>query len=322
MRARVLVAGDVNIDIVLSGLANLPRSEQDIVADRLDILIGGQAATTARALARLGLQVSIAGRVGQDDYGSRALRELRADGVDVSGITVDPALQTGMTVVLSAGTERAFATYMGSISALRRSDIGHERLANADHLHVSSFYLQSFLRPETPQLFDEAHQLGLTVSVDPGWDSSGEWRNDLLAILGRIDVFLPNELEAMTITSTRTVEEALDILAESSQTVVIKRGELGAIARSGAKVAACPSLPVRVVDVTSAGDVFNAGFLYAYLAGWDIQRALELANACGALATTRVGSLGVVSGVDEVQAFLRAHGREVTLPIIPKGVQS
>jgi sugar/nucleoside kinase (ribokinase family) len=126
----------------------------------------------------------------------------------------------------------------------------------------------------------------------------------------------------MTITSTRTVEEALDILAESSQTVAIKRGARGAIARSGAKVAACPSLPVRVVDVTSAGDVFNAGFLYAYLAGWDMQRALELANACGALATTRVGSLGVIAGVDEVQALLRAHGREVTLPNIPKGVQS
>jgi sugar/nucleoside kinase (ribokinase family) len=77
-----------------------------------------------------------------------------------------------------------------------------------------------------------------------------------------------------------------------------------------------------VVDVTSAGDVFNAGFLYGYLAGWDMQRALELANACGAIATTRVGSLGVVSGVDEVQAFLRAHGREVTLPIVPKGAQS
>jgi sugar/nucleoside kinase (ribokinase family) len=318
MRARVLVAGDVNIDIILSGLANLPRPEQDTVADRLDILIGGQAATTARALARLGLQVSIASRVGQDDYGARALRELRADGVDVSGILVDPNLQTGTTVVLAAGSERGFATYMGSIPALRRSDIDHERLANADHLHVSSFYLQSFLRPEMQQLFDEAHQLGLTVSVDPGWDSSGEWGKDVLAILGCIDVFLPNELEAMTITSTRTVEEALDLLAETTQTVVIKRGSQGAIARSGATVTACPSFPVQVVDVTSAGDVFNAGFLCAYLADWDLQRALELANACGALATTRVGSLGIMTGIGEVEAFLNAHGRAVTIPTAPR----
>ena len=318
MTRRVLVAGDVNIDIVLSGLSHLPRPEQDVEAKGLDILIGGQGATTARALARLGLHVSIAGRVGQDDYGSRALRELRADGVDVSGIAVDPTLRTGTTVVLSAGTERAFATYLGSISALRRSDIGYEKLENADHLHLSSFYLHALLRPGLPELFDEAHQLGLTISVDPGWDSSNEWRSDIFAILKRIDVFLPNELEAMTITATRTVEEALAVLANATQTVVIKRGGQGAIARNGAMVAACPSFPVQVVDVTSAGDVFNAGFLYGYLAGWDMQRALELANACGALATTRVGSLGVMSGVGEVEAFLNAHGRTVTSPTTPR----
>jgi sugar/nucleoside kinase (ribokinase family) len=318
MTGRVLVAGDVNIDIVLSGLSHLPRAEQDVVAEGLDILIGGQGATTARALARLGLHVSIAGRVGQDDYGRRALVELRADGVDVTGIAVDPALQTGTTVILSAGTERAFATYMGSISALRRSDIGHEKLENADHLHLSSFYLQTMLRPGLPQLFDEAHQLGLTISVDPGWDSSNEWRSDIFDILKRIDVFLPNELEAMTITATGTVEEALAVLANSTQTVVIKRGDQGAIARNGTMVTNCPSFPVHVVDVTSAGDVFNAGFLYAYLAGWDTQRALEFANACGALATTRVGSLGVVSGVGEVEAFLNAHGRTATIPPIPR----
>lgn len=318
MSARVLVAGDINADIVLSGLAHLPRPEQDIVADRLDILTGGQAATIARSLARLGLQVGICGRVGQDDYGDRALRELRADGVDVSGIIVDPTLQTGITVVLSAGTERGFATYMGSIPALRRSDVDHESLANADHLHVSSFYLQSSLRPELPQLLDEAHQLGLTVSLDPGWDSSGEWRNDIFDVLSRTDVFLPNELEATTITSTQTVQQALDVLALTTETVVVKRGAQGAIARSGSLVVTCPPFPVDVADVTSAGDVFNAGFLYAYLAGWDLHRGLELANACGALATTRVGSLGVIKGVDEVQAFLREHGRDVGLPTITK----
>ncbi len=72
-------------------------------------------------------------------------------------------------------------------------------------------------------------------------------------------------------------------------------------------VAVCPATPVQVVDVTSAGDVFNGGFLYGYLAGWDLQRALTFANACGALATTRVGSLGLLSDAGEVEAFLNTH---------------
>ncbi len=313
MSRRVLVAGEVNIDIILSGLAHLPVSEQDVVAQRLDILIGGQGATTARALARLGLRVSMASRVGQDDSGFRALRELQADGVDVTAIVVDPTLQTGTGVVLSTGTERAFATYMGSISALRRSDITHQTLENVDHLHLSSFYLHTTLRPDLPELFDEAHQLGLKLSVDPGWDAANEWPDDIFETLKRIDVFLPNEIEAMTITATPTVEEALAVLASTTETVVIKRGAQGALARSGAMVAVCPAIPVEVVDVTSAGDVFNAGFLYGYLAGWDLQRSLDFANACGALATTRVGSLGIPSGASEVEAFLNAHQRTATI---------
>jgi sugar/nucleoside kinase (ribokinase family) len=313
MRGRVLVAGEANIDIILSGLAHLPRSEQDVVAQRLDLLIGGQAATTARGLARLGLSVSLASRVGADDYGYRALRELQADGVDVTDVAVDPALQTGAGIVLSTGQERAMATYMGSISALRRSDITRQRLENVDLLHLSSFYLQTTLRPALPELLDEAHRLGVKLSVDPGWDSSNEWGDDLFETLKRIDVFLPNELEALTITGARTVKEALATLASTTETVVIKRGAQGAVARSGATVAVCPALPVEVLDVTSAGDVFNAGFLYGYLAGWALQRALDFANACGALATTRIGSLGLMSDAAEVEAFISAHPRPATV---------
>jgi sugar/nucleoside kinase (ribokinase family) len=309
MRGQVLVAGEANIDIIVSGLAHLPRSEQDVVAQRLDLLIGGQAATTARGLARLGLSVSLASRVGADDYGYRVLRELRADGVDVTDVVVDPALQTGAGIVLSTGPERAMATYTGSISALRRSDITRQRLENVDLLHLSSFYLQTTLRPALPQMWDEAHRLGVKLSVDPGWDSANEWRDDIFETLRRINVFLPNELEALTITAAPTVEEALAALAGMTETVVIKRGAQGALARSGATVAVCPAFPVEVVDVTSAGDVFNAGFLYGYLAGWELQPALDFANACGALATTRVGSLGLMSDAAEVEAFISAHPR-------------
>jgi sugar/nucleoside kinase (ribokinase family) len=62
---------------------------------------------------------------------------------------------------------------------------------------------------------------------------------------------------------------------------------------------------VQVVDVTSAGDVFNAGFLYGFLAGWDLERTARFANACGAIAVSQVGSAGIVSGVAEVEEFLR-----------------
>ena len=138
MRRRVVTVGDANPDIIFTGLTHMPVAEQDTLATGLEIVLGGQTATISRALARLGLEVTFVTRVGDDYYGRWAAEQLHADGVKTSGIKVDPGLRTGATVVLSTGTERAFVTYMGSITEIRRSDITPEILAGADHLHIGS----------------------------------------------------------------------------------------------------------------------------------------------------------------------------------------
>jgi sugar/nucleoside kinase (ribokinase family) len=242
-----------------------------------------------------------------------AIQELSAAGVDVSGLVVDPSLKTGVTVVLSTGAERAFATYLGSISEVRRSDVKSELLAWADHLHVGSYYLQRAMRPDMLDLFQEAKRRGLTISTDPGWDSSKRWEKDLLAALRYVDIFLPNEVEAMTIAETDSPEKALEILAGYADTVVIKMGSTGCLARNSTASLYCPAFRVPVVDVTSAGDIFNAGFLHGFLNNWNLAETVQFANACGALAVSGAGSAGIMSGVAEVEAFLAARGSpEVT----------
>jgi len=308
MKNRVLTVGEVNIDIILSGLTRIPLAEQEALARGLDIVVGGQTGTIARALARLGLEVAFVGRVGDDDYGRRAVQALAGAGVDVSGLVVDPALRTGATVVLSTGAERAFATFMGSISEVRRSDVTPGHLARADHLHLGSYYLQRALRPEVLDLFREAKRCGLTTSTDPGWDTFDKWGQDILDVLRYADVFLPNQVEAMTIAQAATPEDALDRLANYAATVVVKMGGAGCLVARGAERLHCPAFQVPVVDVTSAGDVFNAGFLYGFLSGWSLGDSARFANACGALAVSCVGSSGIMSSLEEVRAFLHARG--------------
>ena len=91
----VLAVGDVDIDIVFTGLTNLPRAEQDTLADSLETTVGGQTGTIARALARLGLAVTFVGRVGDDDYGRRCRDELARAGVSVDDLMVDSAAAHG-----------------------------------------------------------------------------------------------------------------------------------------------------------------------------------------------------------------------------------
>lgn len=304
MAKRVVTVGDANPDIIFAGLTNMPCAEQDTLAASLEIVLGGQTATIARALARLGFHVTFVGRVGDDDYGHWAAEALRADGVDISGLVIDPALRTGATVVLSTGAERAFVTYIGSIAEVRRSDVTEAILAGADHLHVGSYFLQRRLHPDMLDLFREAKRRGLTTSADPGWDNFMDWDRGIADVLPYVDVFLPNQVEAQRITRADSSEAALEILARRGNIVVIKMGAEGCLVRRGDETVRMPAFRVPVVDVTSAGDVFNAGFLYGFLAGWPLERTARFACACGALAVSRVGSAGIMAGVEEVEAFL------------------
>jgi sugar/nucleoside kinase (ribokinase family) len=304
---RVLVVGDADMDILLTGLPGMPVPEQEVLAQQLTAVVGGQAATLARALARLSLQVTLVGKVGDDDHGRRVLSQLAADGVDVSAMLVDPSVPTGVTVVLSTGTERAYATYLGTTASLCAEEVPGWLLAGADHLHVGSFYLQPALRPGLKGLFRAARAAGLTTSLDPGWDPLDEWLPDILDVLDQVDVFIPNLVEALAISRAATPLEAMSRLGKHARRVVVKTGAQGCLVWQQGRSMTVPGFVVPVKDVTSAGDVFNAGFLYGFLCGWDAGEAARFANACGAMAVGRVGSDGVVPGVEQVREFLANH---------------
>jgi sugar/nucleoside kinase (ribokinase family) len=304
MRRRVVTVGDANPDIIFTGLTNIPCAEQDTLATGLEVVLGGQTATISRALARLGLVVTFVSRVGDDAYGRWAVQQLQADGVNTTGMVIDAATRTGATVVLSTGTERAFVTYMGTITEIRRSDITPEILADADHLHVGSYFLQRRLHPDMLDLMQEAKRLGLTTSIDPGWDNFLEWDAGIHKILPLVDVFLPNLVEARNITGAGSAEGALESLSGFGNIVVIKMGAEGCLVRHRDIQLQVPAFEVQVVDVTSAGDVFNAGFLYGFLSSWDVAETARFANACGALAVSRVGSAGIVTNTRQVEEFI------------------
>jgi len=303
---RVLAVGDVNMDIIFTGLTSIPLAEQDTLAQNLEITVAGQTGTIARAMARLGLEVTFVGRVGDDDTGRQCAHALTKAGVRVDGLVFDPTARTGTTVVLSTGRERAFATYLGSIRMVRRSDVTSDLLARADHLHVGSYYLLTTLIPDMLELFREARRRGLTTSTDPGWDLFLAWDQGIMDVLRYVDVFLPNEVESMQITRATAPAAALDLLGERARIVVIKMGGDGCLVRNGTQTIRCPAFPAPVVDVTSAGDIFNAGFLFGFLHGWGLIEAARFANACGAISVSRAGNTGMPT-VEEVEAFLAAQ---------------
>ena len=298
----ILSVGDVNVEITLTNLASMPKLGREILAENAYRTLGGSTVNTAVGCARMGLASAFVGKVGRDGDGDYLTEKLRDLGVDPSHMLRDDSAPTGITVSLATAGDRAMVTCLGAIGTLTAGEITDELLQKARHLHVAGYFLQNALRPELPDLFDRAHALGLTVSLDTGWDDSGRWEG-VEALLPKTDLFFPNESEAAAITGEADIHAAAEKLARKVRTAVVKHGPHGGILRKGDKVWELPAYPGKPVDTTGAGDAFNAGFLGAFLRGLDPETCLRWGLASGSISVTRPGSAASCPTLDEVRGL-------------------
>jgi sugar/nucleoside kinase (ribokinase family) len=289
----ILVAGEINPDLILSGNVVPEFGQVEKIVDKATLAIGSSSAIFACGAARLGLKVAFIGVCGEDVFGRFMLDEMQKRNVNVSSVIVRADGQTGLSVILSqpfdyAQGDRAILTHLGLIPTLQASDISDALLRQARHLHVASYFLQTDLQPDLSSLFRRAHSIGLTTSLDTNYDPSEKWTGfgELLSVT---DIFLPNKTEALSITQSNDVESAAKQLANKSKLIAIKLGVGGALACQVNLITRSDSIPVNVADTVGAGDSFDAGFMYAYLNHWELQKSLRLACVCGALSTQRAG---------------------------------
>jgi sugar/nucleoside kinase (ribokinase family) len=287
----LLVVGDCNPDLLLLGSDVVPEfGQREKLVEAAQLVVGGSAAIAACGAARLGLDTAFIGAVGRDLLGTFMLDGLADRGVDVSGCGADPGRPTGVTVALVRGDDRAILTAPGAIPALTASAVDRDLLRASRHLHVASFHLLDGLRPGLEALIAEAHEAGLSVSLDPQGDPGGGDTALLARLAEQVDVLFVNERE----------DAALD--SAGCPLVVVKRGARGASARTPEATIEAAAPVVEAVDATGAGDSFDAGFRAARLAGEGLGPALALACACGALSTRALGGTAAQATMAEARA--------------------
>jgi Sugar kinases, ribokinase family len=303
---RILVIGEINVDLVFKNCQALPSPGREVLAEDFIMAPGSSSMICAMGLARLGNPVAFHGKLGADSWGGYCLDALHAAGIDIASVRPDAALRTGATVSLSTPQDRALVTFPGAIDALRADEVSDALLAGADHLHVSSYYLQRALRPDCRQLFARARGAGLTTSLDPGFDPQQAWAPDLLDTLTEVDLFLPNELELAAITGSDEVLAGLRALDNGHTQTVVKRGQLGCASLELGHLLQVPAFAVDPIDSTGAGDSFDAGFLHAWLRGLPLFDCLRWGSACGSLSTRSIGGTAGQASAPEVQTLLAA----------------
>ena len=300
----LLVAGELNPDLILSDPNLEPRfGQHEILVESVDLTIGSSSAIFACGAARLGLRVGFVGVCGDDLFGRFMLDAMRARGVDVAQIRLGPDERTGISVILNRGHDRAILTFLGAMGALRTEAITADLLRAARHLHVSSYFLQTGLQPGLQDLFARAQGMGLTTSLDTNWDPANAWRG-VSDVLGHTTVFLPNAAEACAIAGTADAGAAASLLAGRAGIVAVKLGTEGAVGVQGGRIIRVPAIPLQPIDTVGAGDSFNAGFVYAFLQGWDLEKCLRLGVVCGGLSTQAAGGTVGQPTLEQAQAFM------------------
>jgi sugar/nucleoside kinase (ribokinase family) len=227
-----------------------------------------------------------------------------------------------MTVALSRGGDRAILTALGAVASLTVADVPAGLLAEARHVHASSwFLLQDSLGPGLAHLFAAAQAEGATTSLDTNWDPAERWTGEhLVTAIAQVDLLLPNEAEALRLSSTLSLDEAAGKLTAAGTRLVVKLGERGALCVDGPGAdgpgADGPARyqvslpPVVPADTTGAGDCFNAGLIAGLLDGMDLPRAAALGCAVGALSTAAPG--GTAAAPDRPAAVRLASAASIT----------
>ena len=299
MMKKCAVIGSINTDMV-ARTPRFPAPGESIIGSVFRTEFGGKGANQAIALARLGAEVCMAGKVGDDLFGKKYLEHLIEEKVNVDCVAVETGETTGVADIWVADSgENSIISIPGANAKcdLDWLNAALERLSDCD-----IFLLQLEIPHETVgAALKKLREMGKTVILDPApaVPLPAEW-------LACADYITPNETELEILTGdlpkNATAEARIRrLVGESNRMVIHKRGAEGAFIGTKDGVLPVLGFKVKAVDTTAAGDTFNAGLAAGLAMGKPIEECVRLANAAGALAVTALGAQGCMPTLEMIR---------------------
>ena len=312
--SRITVVGSINIDLV-TRVAHLPREGETISGLSLTAIPGGKGANQAVCAARLGGDVQMIGRLGDDVFAEQLRAGLEAAGVDTHGLRSVAGTSGSAIIMVSDRGENSIVVVPGANAEMR---------PEALDLHIAQLRDASILltQMETPlataeRLGELAEELGVPFMLDPA-----PAQHVSPELLRKVIWLTPNESETCTLLRTlggswgdslsehELGKAAEQLLHHGPRNVVLKLGERGAfLMGQDTPTMLLPPFRVRAVDTTAAGDAFNGGFAFGLTAGgMSPQDAARFACAVAAVSVTRAGAQPAMPSYAEVQQMLSISG--------------
>ena len=303
---QVTVVGSFMYDLVAT-VPRRPKTGETLVGNTFGMFLGGKGANQAIAASRAGSKVTMVGRLGNDFFGKQFLEKFSKEEINTDFVTQDDENGTGVAMpLIDASGDNSIVIIPQANMALTVDNINQAKsiIADADVL-----VMQCEVPMDANQRAAEiAKQNDTLVILNP---APAQLIPD--QILKLVDIIIPNEIETETLTGlpTKTENEVLvagrNLLSKGVETVILTLGDRGSLLLNEDGEKLIPAFDVSVVDTTAAGDSF-CGVLAASLAnGKSINLSMEIANAAGALAVTKLGAEPSLPQRDAIDDLLQSN---------------
>jgi len=283
----------------------MPAPGETILGAEFIVAAGGKGANQAVAAARLGSKVTFIAKVGNDDFGDRALENFEKDGIITDFVFQTEDAPTGVALIfVDEKGENTIAVAEGANAKLSPEEVTQ---AKASIISADILLLQLEIPTQTvEQAVFIASKANVPIILNPA--PAQPITNP--SMLEKITFLTPNETEAALLTEVQIEDEASaleagrKLLKSGVSNAIVTLGSLGAMLVNNGKSIRIPAREVEAVDTTAAGDVFNGALACEIASGKDVEDAIEFSNAAAALACTKMGAQPSIPTIDEVVEFI------------------
>lgn len=301
-----LIVSDLLVRPINKGVFDVDAT----TVDDFKIMPGGDATNESIILSRLGANVGLVGKLGDDVMGQLILKQIEANNVDVTNVKIDPDTKTSTSIVLiNENGDRNFIGCKGNNDDFSIEDIDLNILRHTKIVNIGSLFAHPKLdRGGIETIFKEAKKNNVITSADTVTDRRNIGIDGIKGILKNTDFFLPSFIEAADLTNETDPEKMADIFLDYGvKTVVIKLGAEGCLIKNTSgecfHINAYKTTPV---DTTGAGDNFVAGFLTGVLNRWDLEKCGKFASAVGSLCVQGIGATSYVRSMGQVLRYMES----------------
>lgn len=288
MMNKIIVLGSINMDVVVTAPRH-PELGETIFGDELHFIPGGKGSNQAVAAGRLGGDVQLVGRLGQDSFGDSLQIFLNGESLDLTYLARVEDAPTGTALItVNSSSENTIVVISGANQRIAVEDVADVPIG-AEDVIVSQFEVP---QPTLKALFQRAQTAGAKTVLNPA--PASEFAEGLLPL---IDYLIVNETELaylagspLTDDEAQLTEQARSLRHAPQQTIIVTLGAAGVLCIAADDVLRVAGRQVKAVDTTGAGDCFVGAFAVAISEGQPLQAALEFANLAASVSVQKLGA--------------------------------